>query len=376
MSTTEAAQAVRVDPVRGRRDLKRFLEVPWPLYAHDPAWVPPLLVEQRKLLDPSHPFHAHADVALFLARRGGREVGRIAAVVNHRHNEVHEERTGFFGFFETVEDPAVAEALLRTAEEWLRERGMDRCRGPVNLSTNEECGLLVEGFGEPPMVMMTHNPPYYADLLERAGYGKAMDMLAYMVDDPEPARRLGRGAERIRRRYDYRVRPLDMKRFDRDVEVIRSLYNQAWSHNWGFVPMTDAEFDRMGRDLKKIVDPRICLLAESEGEAVGFILALPDLNQALARIDGRLFPFGLLKLLWYSRRIDQIRVITLGVLPEHRRRGVSAILVSQVIERGLEAGYRRAECSWVLETNTEMRNALERSGGRVYKTYRLYEKPL
>lgn len=369
---------VDIRSVAGRRDLRRFLELPWRIYADDPAWVPPLLVEQRKLLDRErHPFHQHADVEYFLARMEGEVVGRIAAIVNHRHNEFHDERTGFFGFFESVRDDAVAAALLRRAESWLRERGMERIRGPMSFSTNEECGLLVAGFREPPFIMMPHNPPYYAPLLEAAGYAKAKDLIAYMLDRgagvPE---RLGRVRERLERRLGLAFRTLDMKRLDHEVEAIKAIYNSAWERNWGFVPMTDAELDAMAKDLKRVVDPRFCYIVEDDGRPVAFCLTLPDLNQALRHLDGRLLPFGIFKLLWHFRKIDQARVLTLGIVEGYRGRGLDALLMARSFGAAHAHGIRRGECSWILEDNTTMRRAIENVGGVAYKTYRIFEKAL
>lgn len=368
---------VRVDAVRGRRDLKRFLTLPWRIYTDDPEWVPPLLADRKALLDRrTHPFHDHAEAEYFLARRGDDVLGRIAAVVNHRHNEFHGDRTGFFGFFESVDDPAVAGALLSTAQAWVADHGMDRIRGPMNLSTNEECGLLVSGFDRSPAVMMTHNPPYYARLLEAAGYAKAKDLLAYWLEGPEPPQRLVRGVERLQRSEEVEIRSLDKRRFRDEVGRIQQVYNSAWNRNWGFVPMTDAEFENLAAELRPVVEPTLCLIAEVRGEPVGFALALPDFNQALRHIDGRLFPFGLLKLLWYRRKIDTARIITLGLKPDYRRMGLDAALYLRLYRNGVAAGFTRAECSWILEDNWEMRRALERLGAEVHKTYRIYEKRL
>ena len=356
--------SVDVRPVTGRGDLRRFLRLPWSIYRDDAAWVPPLLVEQRKLLDRrKHPFHEHADVEYFLARRGERVLGRIAAIVNHRHVEFHDEKAGFFGFFECVDDVEVAAALLRRAEDWVRARGMELMRGPMNFSTNEECGLLVDGFDMPPMIMMTHNPPYYARLLEACGYSKAKDLLAYyLVDDGVPERLL-RGAERVQQRAGATIRPIELKRLRGEVEIIRDIYNSAWERNWGFVPMTDAEFDAMAAQLKQIVNPEICVIAEVAGEPVGFALGLPDYNQAIRHTNGRLLPFGIFKLLWHARRIDAARVITLGVKPSHRRLGLDAMMMLRIWQKGTAAGYHRGRIA-------------ERLGGFVYKTYRVYDRPL
>ncbi len=366
-----------VAPVRGRRDRKEFLHFPWKIYAGDPNWVPPLLHDVKTLLDRSkHPFHRHADVEYFLARRAGEVVGRIAAVVNHAHNEFHGDHLGFFGFFEAVDDVDVARALLDAAGAWLRERGMDAVRGPANFSSNEEMGLLVDGFDGPPVIMMTYNPPYYADLIEAAGYAKAKDLLAYRIDSIGPQPRLVAGVERLAARRGLTVRVADMKRFDEEVAVMEAIYNQAWERNWGFVPMTHEEFTFLAKQLKPVANPDFILIAEAEGEPIAFGIGLPDFNYALHRINGRLLPFGLPKLLWYSRKIDWVRVITLGIKPGYRRTGVDAMLYLEMFRNAPKHGIRGGECSWILEDNWEMRHALERMGAVVYRTYRMYDKGL
>lgn len=371
--------AVTVRPVDGRADLSRFIRLPWRIYANDPVWVPPLLSDLKTVLDRRrHPFHQHADVEYFLAWRGDEVVGRIAAIVNHRHNEFHGEKTGFFGFFECIDDGDVARALLETAEAWLRERGMERVYGPESFSTNEESGLglLVDGFDKPPVIMMAHTPPYYPRLVEGAGYVKAKDLLAYWLDDQRPPERLVRGVERLRQAERVKLRTLNLKDFAGEVARIKDIYNSAWERNWGFVPMTDAEFDHLARQLRPVVNPRLCAIAEVDGEPVGFALALPDFNQALKHVNGRLFPFGIFKLLWYRRKIDTLRVLTLGLKPGYRQKGIDAMLYLHIFREGVAAGFKQAECSWILEDNWDMRRGLERMGARVYKTYRIYEKTL
>lgn len=371
--------AVTVRPVDGRADLDRFIRLPWRIYANDPVWVPPLLSDLKTVLDRRrHPFHQHADVEYFLAWRGDEVVGRIAAIVNHRHNEFHGEKTGFFGFFECIDDGDVARALLDTAEAWLRERGMERVYGPESFSTNEESGLglLVDGFDKPPVIMMAHTPPYYPRLVEGAGYVKAKDLLAYWLDDQRPPERLVRGVERLRQAERVKLRTLNLKDFAGEVARIKDIYNSAWERNWGFVPMTDAEFDHLARQLRPVVNPRLCAIAEVDGEPVGFALALPDFNQALKHVNGRLFPFGIFKLLWYRRKIDTLRVLTLGLKPGYRQKGIDAMLYLHIFREGVAAGFKQAECSWILEDNWDMRRGLERMGARVYKTYRIYEKTL
>ncbi|MGH7505681.1 MAG: N-acetyltransferase, partial [Longimicrobiales bacterium] len=280
----EARPSVEVHPVRGRADLTAFIRLPWRIYADDPAWVPPLIHDVRKVLDPArHPFHEHAEVALFLARRDGEVAGRIAAVVNRQHVDFHEESAGFFGLFESIDDPEVSGALLEATERWLVERGMRIARGPFNLSTNDELysgGVLIDGFGFPPLVLMAHTPPYYAALLERAGYGKAKDLLAYWHSGEQPADRLVRVGERILQREGVTIRPIDLGRFEEEVALVQEIYNSAWERNWGFVPMTETEILHLAKELRPVVNPRFCVIAEVAGEAVGFGLALPDYNQA------------------------------------------------------------------------------------------------
>jgi GNAT superfamily N-acetyltransferase len=372
--------AVEVVPVSGRRGMNAFLRLPWRIYHNDPRWVPPLLAEVRKVLDRSrHPFHAHADVEYYLARRGGEVVGRIAAVVNHRFNDFHGVSIGNFGFFECIEDVDVARALLEKAEAWSRERGMGLLQGPFNFSTNDEhCspGVLLEGFEHPPVLMMGHTPRYYADLLEGCGFTRSKDLLSYWVEADAPPERLLDGIARLGKRLNVVLRPLNLKDLQGDIRRIKEIYHSAWERNWGFVPMTDAEFDHMAESIRPVIHPRFCAIAEIDGEPVAFALQLPDLNQAFNRMDGRLVPWGWLKFLWYKRRIDTARVLTLGVKPGHRHRGLDTLLIVHLFNEGLRAGYSRAECAWVLEDNMPMRRGLERIGGRVCKVYRVFEKPV
>ncbi|HEV8712117.1 MAG TPA: GNAT family N-acetyltransferase [Candidatus Binatia bacterium] len=340
--------------------------------------MPPLLFDLKKLLDPHrHPFHRHAEVQYFLARRGEEVLGRIAAIVNHQYVQFHDEATGFFGFFESVADEHIAAELLAAAEQWVSQRGMWRMRGPMNFSTNEECGLLVDGFQYPPAVMMPYNLPYAAQLLEAVGYTKAKDLLAYVLDDVTPPERLVRGVARLQHHHNITIRPINLRWFRQDVALMLEVYNSAWERNWGFVPMTKAEVDSLARQLRWVGNPNLCLIAEIKGEAVGFALALPDYNQALRYLDGRLLPFGLLKLLWHRRKITAARILTLGLKPGFRHMGIDAMLYLRLWQEAPKNGYTAwVECSWILEDNWAMRRGLERMGARVYKTYRIYEKAL
>ncbi len=360
--------------------LRPFVDAAWTINAGDPGWVPPLRRMVEAALDRrKHPFHRHAEVAYLVAERGSAVVGRVAAVVNRLHNEYHEDHLGFFGLFESEDDPETARALLDAAAAWLRGRGMERMRGPVNLSTNEEIaspGVLINGFDTPAVAMMSHNPPYYATLMEAAGLEKAKDLYAFLVEGDAPPERLTRGVERILARADASLRPIDSRHFRRDVDILKEIYNSAWSRNWGFVPMTDAEFENMAKEFRPVADLDLCLIAEVRGEPVGFSIALPDLNQALRHLpDGRLFPFGLLKFLWHKRKIHGLRIITLGIKPGFRSLGLDAAFYLRTWQVGRQKGYDRGEASWILEDNLDMVRPLEKMGGQIYKTYRLFERP-
>jgi GNAT superfamily N-acetyltransferase len=329
-----------------------------------------------------NPFFEHAEAEYFLAEQGGEVVGRIAAISNRLHNQTHDDRVGFFGFFECVDDQAVADALLGAAASWCRDRGHDVLRGPASFSVNDECGLLVDGFDTPPTLMMPHNPRYYIGLLERAGFVKAKDLLVYQGGDhgrykPVPER-LARGTELIRQRMGVTIRPLDMKNFEREVERIKVLYNEGWEKNWGFVPMTDHEIDHLAKQFKPVVIPELVPMAEKDGKIIGFGIALPDLNVVFrANRSGRMFPV-VLKLLWAlkTRKIRRARILLLGVLPEYRGKGVDAMLYHWIWTRSGERGIYWGEAGWILEDNPAMNAGLEKMTFQVYKTYRLYDRPI
>jgi GNAT superfamily N-acetyltransferase len=367
---------LRIEPVQARKDLDRFVKLPWKIYRGNPNWVPPLLHDVYTLLDRTkHPFHRHAEVEYFLARRGDEIVGRIAAIVNHAHVAFHEEKAGFFGFFESIDDPDVARALLATAEQWVQARGMELIRGPMSFSTNEECGLLIDAFDKPPVIMMTYNPPYYERLITGAGYVKAKDLLAHHAAGVAPPEVLIKRAARARAQGVV-VRQMDLKRFDEEVAIVKEIYNTAWERNWGFVPMTDEEFAFLAKQLRPVADPHVLLIVEVNGKPAGFALGLPDFNVALKHMNGRLFPFGIFKALWYKRRIKLFRAITLGLKPEFRRQGIDVLLYLAFYEGGLAGGYTESEGSWILEDNWDMRRGMERFGYAHYKTYRIFDKPL
>ena len=374
------SSGVDVRPVAGRADLERFLRLPWQVYADDAMWVPPLLADVRAALDTAkHPFHQHAEVQTFLAWRGNDLVGRIAAVVNRAHNEFHQDTLGFFGLFESIDDQGVADALLATAESWLRDRGMTTAQGPMNLSTNEEVcspGVLVDGFHRPPAIMMGHTPAYYGRLLERAGYGKAKDLLAYWIENEEVPKRLQRVHQRLLRDGRTTIRSMRVREFDAEVKRVEDIYNSAWERNWGFVPMTHDEIAHMAKQLKPIVEPRLCAFVEVDGVTAGFALGLPDYNVALKHVNGRLFPTGIFKLLWYRRKIAHARTITLGIKAGYRGRGLDGLLITHLFLEARKIGIWKSECSWILEDNWDLRRGLDAIGAVPDKTYRVYEKPL
>jgi GNAT superfamily N-acetyltransferase len=366
-----------VAAVRDARDLDAFIALPYALHRHDRHWTPQLRRDVRALLDKDkNPFFRHADAEHFLARRDGRVIGRITAIQNRLHNEFQRDRVGFFGFFESIDDTETANALLAAAAAWVQTRGLDTLRGPASFSTNDEAGLLVDGFDTPSVLMMPHNPSYYAPLLEAAGFRKAKDLLVYQATADLLPPRLTEAADTLRARFDLHLRTLDMARFAQEVEQVKRLYNRAWERNWGFVPMTDEEIDFLAAQLRPVVVKDLVVFAEKDGEPIGFAVALPDLNVALRKNpSGRLFP-GILRVLWAARSIRRLRVVLLGTIPEWRGRGVDALLYGHLWQAARAKGYRWAEAGWVLEDNQAMRNALARMGFAVYKTYRLYDRAI
>jgi len=382
------AAGVRIVPVTSKTQRQEFVKFPWRLYRNDPHWVPPIYGDRLKLLDPEeHPFWEHAEQQLFLAMRGQEVVGTISAILNHRHNQVHEDKVGFFGFFEVIDDAAVAEALLEAATGWLRERGMEAIRGPENPSQNEEVGLLVDGLDQPPVIMMTYNPGYYQGFLERAGFAKAQDLYAWHLrtsifdhDVQQLPRKFLRVADQARQRPDLVVRKFEPKHFDREVEIAKQIYNLAWEKNWGFVPFTDHEIEHLGQELKPFLDPEVVYIAEMDGKAAGISLGAPDVYQAVLKArpqpNNWSFPLTVLKLLWHKRKIDTFRLLIMGVVPEYRTFGIEAALIVETARGAFAKGYEYCEMSWILESNDMMNRIIERLGGRIYKTYRIYEKPL
>jgi hypothetical protein len=379
----EPAEVV-LERVESRADLKRFLDVPFGIYAGDAAWVPPLRLERLEHLDPrKNPYFATAEVAYWMARRGGVPVGRISAQVNRAHLARHQDATGHFGFLEAIDDPAVFAALTGAAEAWLKARGLARVVGPFSLSVNDESGLLVDGFDTPPYLMMGHARPYYAPRLEACGYRKAADLIAYLYDlASEPPAMVTRMIEKLRREAGARIRPLDMGRYRQEVETVAEIFNDAWAENWSFVPLSPPEIAFLAKNLRPLVSPGHAAIAEFDGEAVAMAVTLPNVNEAIADLGGRLLPFGWAKLLWRLkvRGLETARLPLMGVRRRLQNGPLGAALALGVIDsvRRYHAaqGTKWGELSWVLEENVRVRRIIEMLGAAPYKTYRMYEKAL
>ncbi len=378
---------VDVRSMKTPAEREAFITFAWKVYKDNPYWVPPLINERKHFLDPAHnAFFEHATAEYFMAFRGEEPVGTIAAFTNTAYNEFQDVNVGFFGFFEVLEDRKAAHALLRTAEEWVRKAGHDAIMGPAQFSTNDEAFLLIDGFDDPPRALMTYNPPYYQDFIETAGFPKAMDVWAYSIGVADfiqqMPEKLKRVVEKVKQKGRFDIRPVRMREYDQEVERVKRIYHGSWERNWGFVPFTDAEFDVFTTNLKSILDPDLALMVEVDGEAVGFSLTIPDLNQPLLRAyprQGIPEAFTMLKLLWHwkvRKQVDWLRVVALGVLPEYRARGVDAMMYLETAKRAAPKGYKWAEMSWILENNMMMNRSIQMLGGEVYKTYRMYEKKL
>lgn len=375
--------SVSIRPVRTRRELKRFVRVPFHLHREHPQWVPPLIYERMQFLDRErNPYFEHAEAECFIAERDGEPVGRISAQIDQRWDEFQGGSDGMFGFFETVEDREVAGALLGAAEDWLRERGRERLLGPMDFTTNDELGILIEGFELRPMILQPWHPPFYRDLIEDRGYAKAMDLLMWYLElgklkeGDQFAPEIHAAAEKALRDEGISIRNIDKRNLSREMQSFTEVYNEAWSKNWGFVPATDAEVEFHAKLLKQVIDEDWGFIAEKEGEAVGVAFTLPDVNQAMAKTGGRLLPFGWLRFLLAKRRIDRVRVFALGVKHEYRHSGVAAGLYLKHLEAASPDGVPAGETGWILETNEPMNRAMEGMGGRIVKRYRIYEKPL
>jgi len=364
--------------VKTPRDLDDFIRLPFLLYSEDPFFAPPLNMDMRERLSPKNPFFLHGKAKYFLAKENGKPTGRIAAIINHEHNKFYKDRVGFFGFFESLNDYAVASSLLDKVSEILREEGMERIRGPMNFSTNEECGFLIDGFNAPPLLMTPYNPPYYSDLMERYGMEKAKDLYAYICDIPEELpEKILRVAE-IAEKRGIRVRPINKKRFYPEMDIFRDVYNSAWEKNWGFIPLTEEETRHIAKNLKSVVLPELTLVAEKGNEPIGFMGLLPDFNFVLKKMKGKLNPVTITKAIYYSKKIKDLRLLLLGIKEKYRNKGVDALLFREGFINIKEKykRFKRVEFSWILEDNIPVQRLVEMIGAQLYKRYRVYEKRL
>jgi GNAT superfamily N-acetyltransferase len=369
--------SLKVIPVSSRRERKLFFDLPWELYRGDPHWIPPIRIVQRELLNfRHHPFYDDAEIRNFLALRDGRPVGRVAAIINRAHNRWYHENRGFFGFFESIDDPDVAAGLFDAARGWFAESDIEAVRGPINPSLNYELGLLIEGFDESPYFMMTYNKPYYAALIEGYGFRKAQDLYAFWghIDMLEQVtKRLSALSEIVVDRFQVQCRPMNVKRFDEEIATFLEIYNRSLVSTWGFVPMSAGEVEKQAAGLKHMIVPELTAFGEIDGKAVGAAFGLLDYNPRIKEIDGRLFPFGFLKLLRNRKELTRVRLISTNVLPEYQSWGIGIALVARLVPDALEWGIREAEFSWVLESNDLSFKTLKKGGAKITKRYRVYD---
>lgn len=374
--------SVEVIAVTTRRERETWLRLPWKLYKDDPAWIPNLLILQREVIDPKkNPFFEHGEVQLFLALRDGIAAGRISAHVDRLHNQVHSERTGFFGFFESEDDDEVAGALIEAAAAWIRGRGMESLRGPFNFSINEELGILIDGFEYPPMIAMTHSLPYYDAVLKATGLDKVMDLYAYHWEIKEPPERMKEAVAKARAVPGLVVRKVRMSKLREEVDVLLDIFNETWQNNWGFVAATEREANKMASDLRLIADPAVALIAEVNGEPAGMVVALPNFYETIRDFKGFINPINAIKLIWRLkvRGPETGRLLLFGVKPKFRTRGLHGLpflLLNEVYEASRKRRYRWCEESWVLENNARLNALMPHWDAYVYKRYRIYEKAI
>jgi GNAT superfamily N-acetyltransferase len=373
-------RGITVRAVTSWRDRRRFQRLPWTIYANDPNWVPPILSQERLLLGwGRHPFFDHAQMVTLLAERDGEPAGRIAVFVNDIHNTKYEEQRGFFGFFECVDDVAVARALFDAGRSWLLQRGMTAWRGPVNPSLNYTCGLLIDGFASPPVFLMTYNRPYYAALIEACGFAKAQDLYAYEMDVPLLAKLVDRYKPAVLSTLedaDFEVRPFDPSRSAEEIATFLEIYNRALEGTWGFTPLQPREAKHIAAEMKHIIAPEFAAFALVDGKVIGTVLALLDYNQIIRKLDGRLLPFGIFRLMWGRKRIDVARAMAVTMVPEYQQSGIGIVLMDRLVEAAKPWGLKDWEFSWVLESNAASRGTLKRVGTKLAKTYRIYDRTL
>lgn len=372
---------IKILKVNNKKDLKKFIKFPHMIYSDDKNWVPPLTSDLLSFFNPKkNSYYEHSDVQLFLASKDDKIVGRVSAHTNKQHNTFHNDKVGFFGFYESINDTEVTDALMESVEKWLKNKGCNIARGPMNFSTNDEVGFLAEGFNTPPYIMMTHTKEYYHQLFLNRKYKKEMDLLAYQVDVCKPPERLTRISNAIEKKGNFTIRCLsnDKKKKKKDIETVFEIYTKAWERNWGFVPMTPKEFDHTVSTLMPIIMTDFVFIAEVDGEPAGFSLTIPDYNFVLKKMNGKVNPITILKALYYKNKIPRLRVITMGVIKEFQSRGIDAVFYQKSYERAYHyfPKFKTAEFSWVLETNTMMNRLAKSLGGDVHKRYRIYDKKL
>jgi hypothetical protein len=368
--------AINVRAIHTRKEIKSFIKFAWKIYDGDQFWVPPLIYDKMRILDRKHhPFFQHASAEYFIAEIDGDMVGRIAAIKNNLHNQIHNDKVGFFGFFECINNQEVANTLFDAAAKWLKENGCDTMRGPANPSSNDEWGMLLEGFDDEPRLLMTYNPKYYLDLCDNYGLKKIKDLNAYKLENKKVvgSEKLKRVAEIAQKRSALKIYQMSVKDFKKDLEKVKYVYNKAWAPNWGFVPMTEAEIDMMAKDLKPLVEPSLVLFGEIDNKLVGFALVMLDYNQIFKSFNGRLLPFNFIKIFTQKKKITWSRVITLGIIPEYQKRGLDAVFYWEIVNRAEQNGILLGEASWILEDNEMMNRGAQVMNGDVYKKYRLYD---
>jgi hypothetical protein len=368
--------SVEIKKVVTRSDLLTFIKFPWKIYKGDPYWVPPLIIEQKKLLSKEkNPFFKNADAEYFLAYKNGKPAGRIAAIVNQTHLKYHNDQSGHFGFFECINDQSVADSLFSIAKEWIKKKGLRYMKGPANPSSNDIYGMLIEGFDDSPRLLMPYNPIYYIELCESFGMKKAKDLYAWKIVSEKilASEKLKRGQDIVRKRYDLKISQLDMKNFQKELEKFKYVYNKAWAPNWGFVPMTEEQIDSMAKEMKPLAEPSLVIFGEIEGNLVGAALTMLDYNQIFRTMNGKLFPFNFIKLFTHKKKMSWLRILTLGIIPEYQRKGLDSVFYWEILHRANALGINCGEASWVLEDNDMMNRGLEMMNADRYKKYRIWE---
>lgn len=368
---------INVITVDSKKLLNLFLKIPYKIYKDDNNWVPPLNMDiKHRLSEKENPFFEYASQQLFIAYLDNEPVGRIAAIENRKHNEIHNDKVGFFGYFEAIDNQNVANALFAKAEEWLKAKGLDIVRGPASPSSNDEYALLVDGFDDSPRIMMPYNPKYYIDLIENYGFKKAHDLYAYKLENEKvlSTEKLIRGVDLVKKRTGVNIRTFNLKKMNEELELVKKIYNKAWQPNWGFVPFSDKEMDDIAKSLKPLLDPNLILFAEINNEPIGFALVMPDYNEVFKKMNGKLFPFGIFKLLFGKKKIKWARILILGVLPEHQKKGLDSVMYYQITKNAQARGILLGEGSWILDDNEMINKGMLQIGGTLYKTYRVYEK--